>query len=160
MEFPCRILDPLDCIWLCGTTSLFRVRVEATHRFARGRMNQMTAAAIPMNGSAYFSRFQKIAPITSATSRPRVSTVHAAGRVAVGKHSQRAPSTMPMRIAAADQTVSVVDVANPTAATHRQISAVQPTRRRRSISDGSALVMGIAIINVSGTLCVPRLLVA
>ncbi len=83
--------------------------------------------------------------MTIATRRPRVSTVHAAGRVVVGKHSQRAPKTIPMRRAAADQTVSVVDVANPTAATQRQISAVQPTRRRRSISDDAAVFMRIAV---------------
>ena len=115
------------------------------YRFVRGRMNQMTAAAIPKNGKANLRRFIRIAPMTIAMRRPRVSAVHAAGRVAVGKQSHRAPNTMPMRMAAADQTVSVVDVANPTAATHRQINAVQPTRRRRSISDGAALVIRVAV---------------
>jgi|GEM_PF-2340657 len=90
--------------------------------------------------------------MTIAMRRPRVSAVHAAGRVAVGKQSHRAPNTMPMRMAAADQTVSVVDVANPTAATHRQINAVQPTRRRRSISDGAALVIRVAVCKRIGVM--------
>lgn len=69
-------------------------------------MNQSTIAAIARKGRAYLIRLQNRAPITSATNRHLVNTAQAAGRVFVGKQSQSAPSTNPMRIAAAAQTQS------------------------------------------------------